>query len=58
MTKEIITITKLIADDGMVLTDGEHFGECIYLSEDANKSSYYEISQEEYEKLSTEQEEI
>ena len=52
--------TRLIlyADDGMILTNGEHFGKCIYLSEDADQSSYYEISQEEYDKLSTEQEEI
>lgn len=43
--KERIT---LYAEEGMVLTDGEVYGRIIHLAEDADKSSFYEITEEEY----------
>lgn len=45
----------LYAEDGMVLTNGEHYGKIIHLSIDANPSDYYEISYEEYKNILNEQ---
>lgn len=41
----------LIAKDGNVFTDGEIFGKKIYLALGGDKTRYYEISIEEYEKI-------
>lgn len=41
----------LYADEGMVLTDGVTYGTVIYLAEGANASDFYEITNEEYEKI-------
>lgn len=51
---------KLVANAGMVLTNGEIYGKVIYLSEGANALNFREITIEEYEKIiaSTEQETI
>ncbi|MBQ8837281.1 MAG: hypothetical protein IJ002_07235 [Clostridia bacterium] len=46
----------LIADEGMVLTDGENYGRVIYLAEDADAGAYREISEEEYKTLMAESE--
>lgn len=45
------TRTVLYADDGMILTDGENYGKCIYLSENTDADKYYEITEEEYQQL-------
>lgn len=50
MKKETITRVKLTASEGMVLTDGEHFGKEVFLAEDADSSKWHEITQEEYDK--------
>lgn len=42
----------LIANDGMVLTDGEIYGKEIYLAEGVQPSSFYEITDAEYEAIS------
>lgn len=42
----------LKATDGMVLTNGEIYGTEIYLAEGVDESSFYEITNEEYEELS------
>ena len=47
----------LYAEDGMVLTDGEHFGTVIHLALDADAEKYHEITREEYERIMREQEE-
>lgn len=52
MTTRII----LYAEEGKVLTNGEIYGKTIYLAEGLDESGFYEISDEEYEKLMTEKE--
>ena len=52
MTTRII----LYAEEGKVLTNGEIYGKTIYLAEGLDESGFYEISDEEYEKLIEEQE--
>ena len=42
---------KLIASIGMVLTNGEAFGTTIYLGINDDASNWYEITEEEAEKL-------
>ena len=41
----------LCADDGMVLTDGKHFGKILYLGNNTNPDDFYEVSEEEYDKV-------
>ncbi|MBO5305816.1 MAG: hypothetical protein J6B12_03530 [Clostridia bacterium] len=45
------TRMTLYADEGMILTDGEHFGTIIHLEVGADASKYHEITREEYEEL-------
>ena len=40
--------TVLYADDGMILTDGTHYGKVIYLAEGVESSAYHEITEAEY----------
>ncbi len=56
MTTETITRIKLTASEGMVLTDGEHYGKEVFLAVDADKSSWHEITEAEYEAKMTEKE--
>ena len=58
MIKEIIARTKLIADEGMILTDGENYGKIIYLASDANGDKWYEIPQSEYDAMMAERENL
>ena len=44
-------LTKLTANDGMVLTDGTNFSKSILLMEGESPSKYYEITEEYYRKL-------
>ena len=39
------------ASDGMVLTDGNIYGKTIYLADGLNEGDFYEITREEYDKL-------
>ena len=41
----------LNAKDGMVLTDGKVFGETIYLENGRSSEEFYEITKEEYKRL-------
>ena len=41
----------ITASEGRVLTDGKIFAKEIYLAEGADASSFYEITEEEYERL-------
>ena len=45
------------ASKGKMLTDGETYAEMISLSENNKGSEFYEITEEEYEKILKEQEE-
>ena len=44
------------AGEGMILTDGEIYGRKIFFAEGETGESFYEISFEEYEKLTEEEE--
>ena len=41
---------KLVANEGMVLTNGENYGVIIYLAEGA-ENNYHEITLEEYKQI-------
>lgn len=43
------TKITLIADEGMILTDGVHYGRIVYLAPEADASAYHEIPAAEYE---------
>ena len=51
MKKETIKQIILTADDGMYLTNGETYGKTVVLPESADQSVWYEISEQEYNKL-------
>ena len=54
MTTENITLTKLIASEGMTLTNGEVFGKEVYLGRNDSPENWYEITDEEAEKIEDE----
>lgn len=39
----------LYADEGKFITDGENYWKVVRIAEDADESSFYEITEEEYE---------
>ena len=41
----------IYADDGMVLTNGEIYGKQIFLADGVSELDFYEISDEEYQKI-------
>lgn len=54
MITEKITTIKLIASEGMTLTDGEHFGKEIYLGTGDSADNWHEISDAEAQKMQKE----
>lgn len=48
----------LYADDGMMLTDGEHYVKSVHLSVGADESLWREITREEYEEIVKAREEV
>lgn len=48
---ETITMTKLTANEGMVLTNGEVYGKVIFLASTDKPENYHEIAEEEYNEL-------
>ena len=46
----------LIANEGMVLTDGTIYGKEIYLADGMNADAFYEIPLAEYEQMLVEEE--
>lgn len=48
MITETITMTKIIASEGMVLTNGETYGKIIFLGTADSADNYHEITDEEY----------
>ena len=52
------TRTIIIAEEGKVITNGTDYGTTIVLAEGADASVYYEISIDEYNKLTGESLEI
>ena len=51
MEKITVELTKLIATEGMTLTNGEAYGKTIYLGCNDKAENWYEITDEEAEKL-------
>ena len=51
---EIIEIRKLTASEGTILTNGELYGREIYLGKFDTPENYYEITEEEYNELKSE----
>ena len=47
----------LIAEEGKVLTDGEHYGRVVYLPCGDDGSAWHEIPEEEYNAIMAEREE-
>ena len=56
MKTETITRIKLTASEGMTLTNGETFGKEVYLGCNDAPENWHEISDEEYAKILSEQE--
>ena len=54
MKTETITTIKLIASDGMTLTDGEHFGKEIFLGTGDSADNWHEITDGEAERIQAE----
>lgn len=47
-----MTTRKIIyADEGKILTNGEIYGKQIFLADGVNETDFYEITEEEYEKI-------
>ncbi|MBQ4556513.1 MAG: hypothetical protein IJA60_02565 [Clostridia bacterium] len=44
-----VTRTVLVADEGMILTDGNHYGTDVILKVGGNAEEWREITKEEYE---------
>lgn len=51
MKKETIKQIILTADEGKYLTNGETYGKTVVLPESADQSVWYEISEQEYNKV-------
>ena len=59
MTQETITRIKLIAYDGMVLTNGEAFGKEVFLGTGDSADNWHEITEAEaQERMNSEEESV
>lgn len=58
MKQETITLTKLIASDGMMLTNGEVFGKEVFLGTGDSADNWHEITEAEAQEIMAEQEEM
>lgn len=57
MRTENVVLTKIEADEGMYLTNGETYGKTIYLGKNDSAENWTEITEAEYEQLMAEKEE-
>lgn len=57
MKSTSITRIVLIADEGMILTNGKTYGKHIVLGDWDKAENYHEITEEEYNEIMVEQEE-
>ena len=57
MRTEIIELKKIIASEGMTLTNGEVFGKEVYLGCNDSLDNWYEITDQEAEEIRKQQEE-
>lgn len=51
MITENITLVKIVASDGMTLTNGEVYGKEAYLGKGDNLENWYEITDKEYQEI-------
>lgn len=51
MKTETITMIKLVATEGMILTNGETYGKEVFLSNTDSADNWHEITEEEYEAI-------
>lgn len=51
MKQETITLTKLIASDGMMLTNGEVFGKEVFLGTGDSADNWHEITEAEAQEI-------
>lgn len=51
MQTQQITVNKLIADEGKVLTDGTIYGREIFLGKGRSADEFYEITEAEYDAI-------
>lgn len=58
MIVSTIEIRKITASNGMILTNGEAYGEEVYLGINDTPDNWYEIPQEEYERIMAEQKDM
>ena len=59
MKQETITLTKLIASNGMMLTNGEVFGKEVFLGTGDSADNWHEITEAEaQEKINSEEESV
>ena len=56
MTKETVEIVKLVAAEGMTLTNGQAFGKTVYLGGNDKPENWHEISDAEYAAIEARQE--
>ena len=57
MKRDSITMVKLTASEGHMLTNGEAYGRVVFLPLGDDGSKWYEITEEEYEEHQKELEE-
>lgn len=57
MTSTSITMIKLEASDGMILTNGESYGKTVYLGKGDSPENWHEITETEYETIMEEADE-
>ena len=51
MKHDTVIINKIIAEDGKMLTNGDAFGKEIYLGKNDKIENWYEITEEEYNRI-------
>lgn len=51
MKQETITMIKLVATEGMILTNGQAYGKEVFLSNTDSADNWHEITEEEYEEI-------
>ena len=58
MIIETIELRKMIASDGMMLTNGEAYSKEVYLGKNDSPENWHEITDAEYEEVLKQQEEL